>query len=143
MFVKMVTPHEPLPAHFALETLLPSVCPIVPLQLVGTSEPLPTKRPHADEWSLASVPAKVSTQVRGLPIHLATTMIVANVSFLLRSAVGVNRPGVDTHSTVGAGAGYPLNSFGLDGKVVHEEVCLGRLEDSTGLPLRMKLDQGA
>ena len=62
---------------------LTCVCPLVALQFVRASEFLPTEGPAADEGSFSSVPAKVSSQVRCLTVHLPTTWHVTDMLLLL------------------------------------------------------------
>lgn len=53
------------------------------LQLITPGESLSAEHPVADEGSLSAVPAKVGSEVRGLPVHLATASNVANMLLLL------------------------------------------------------------
>lgn len=59
------------------------VCSPVSLQLITPGESLSAEHPVADEGSLSAVPAKVGSEVRGLPVHFATASNVANMLLLL------------------------------------------------------------
>lgn len=62
------------------------MCPPVSLQLVAPGEPLPAEHPVADEGSLSTVPAQVSSEVRRLPVNLPAAGDVADMLLLLPHA---------------------------------------------------------
>ena len=87
MFVKMITPHEPLVADRARKPLVSTVRAQVSLQLVTASEALPAEQPVADEGPLARVPAQVRLQVRRLVVDLSASGDVAAVDVALAQRV--------------------------------------------------------
>lgn len=71
---------------------LTRVCPPVSLQLVAPGEPLSAEHPVADEGSLSTMPAQVSSEVGRLPVDLPTASDVADVLLFLphaRTSVGL------------------------------------------------------
>jgi len=111
VLVKVVAPHEALPADIAPELLLPSVRAMVTLQLIRTCEPLPTVGPVALEGAFPRVPAEMSPQVRRLAIDLPAARVVANVLLLLRGALWVHRACIHAEHAVWACAGHPSDSL--------------------------------
>lgn len=101
VFGEVVAAHESFWTLRTRELLLTCVCPLVALQFVRASEFLPTEGPAADEGSFSSVPAKVSSQVRCLTVHLPTTWHVTDMLLLL---IGISRLSVLAEGT---GAGFP------------------------------------
>ena len=61
----------------------------MPLQLVGSCEPLSTERPIADERTLARVPTKMSPEVGRLAIDLIASWDVTDVLLLAWFAVRI------------------------------------------------------
>ena len=93
VFGEVVGAHELFVALGAVEPLLAGVGAAVPLQLVGSGEPLAAEEPVASERPLTAVPAKVGAQVACFAVDFVTAGDVAYVLLLARFAVGVSEPG--------------------------------------------------
>lgn len=66
------------------------------------------------------MPSQVRPEVRCLTVNFHAARVVADVTFLSRSAVGVDGSSVYPQGAVGACAGESLDSFGLGwGRGVH------------------------
>ena len=83
VFVEMIRPGEPLATLWTHKPLLSSVSPQVSLQLIRSCEGLVTENPATGERSLTCMPPKMSLEMRGLAIHLATAWHVTHMLSLL------------------------------------------------------------
>ncbi len=98
MLGEVIRTHELLVAFSALESFLPSMSPAMTLELIRSGESLPAEEPVTDERTLTTVPAKVSTEMRSLAVHLVATRDVANVLFL--SGLAIRIPGAKRSQSV-------------------------------------------